>query len=176
MLFYLYFIFVSLVIRIVPLCGNCILSLLVSFALSTGKRMLLSFTILHTFHGQDMKLMLAIFHHGIEVIISFLIHLWKNKRYMYMVLFSYKKGPTADVCESIMGMTVTEDTMFLTRDGMEVEFNGKLPNMTSLSSDRHIQISFCVYLPMNYQDAATGSIKRCRSLNLQIILILNTIF
>jgi hypothetical protein len=37
----------------------------------------------------------------------------------YMVLFSYKKGPTADVCETIMGMTVTEDTMFLTREGMD---------------------------------------------------------
>jgi hypothetical protein len=50
-----------------------------------------------------------------------------------MVLFSYKKGPTADVCETIIGMTDTEDTMFLTREGMEVEFNGKLPNMTSRS-------------------------------------------
>jgi hypothetical protein len=77
----------------------------------------------------------------------------------YMVLFSYKKGPTADVCETIMGMTVTEDTMFLTREGMEVKFNGKLPNMTSRSPKTHIQISFCVYLPKNYQDSATGSIK-----------------
>ena len=76
-----------------------------------------------------------------------------------MVLFSYKKGPTADVCETIMGMTVTEDTMFLTREGMEVKFNGKLPNMTSRSPETHIQISFCVYLPKNYQDSATGSIK-----------------
>ena len=76
-----------------------------------------------------------------------------------MVLFSYKKGPTADVCETIMGMTVTEDTMFLTREGMEVKFNGKLPNMTSLSPETHIHISFCVYLPKYYQNPATGSIK-----------------
>jgi hypothetical protein len=57
-----------------------------------------------------------------------------------MVLFSYKKGPTADVCETIMGMTDTEDTMFLTREGMEVKFNGKLPNMTSRSPETHINI------------------------------------
>jgi hypothetical protein len=77
----------------------------------------------------------------------------------YMVLFSYKKGPTADVCETIIGMTDTEDTMFLTREGMEVEFNGKLPNMTSRSPETHIQISFCVYLPIYYQKAVRGSIK-----------------
>lgn len=47
-------------------------------------------------------------------------------------------------------MTVSEDTMFMIRHGVQWPFHGTIPNVTL--TDTHIGIPFCVYQPKSYSN------------------------
>lgn len=47
-------------------------------------------------------------------------------------------------------MSVSEDTMFMLRHGVQLGFNGTIPNVTK--TDTHIGIPFCFYQPENYSN------------------------
>ncbi|CAC5409404.1 unnamed protein product [Mytilus coruscus] len=71
--------------------------------------------------------------------------------------FVLLKGPSTDSCERISDMFVSEDIMFMLRQGIDWEFHGTIPNVTKI--DRHIGIHFCFYQPESYTAFDSGELQ-----------------